>query len=168
MDKMIWRLSAWKSLALAGGSVIVAVSFFNDKKGITSTNRLLLTISVILLSFFLVICGFAHYKFADFINNGFIPSYIPAHPFWTYLTGAALIAGGAGLLVNPVRKWAALMSGIMILLWFFLLHIPRANATPDKNEEWMGVFESFAFAGILFVLAGLWWKNLNRSKRSGQ
>jgi uncharacterized membrane protein len=154
---MIWRLNAWKSLALGGGAIIVAVSFFNEKKGVTSTNRLLLTISVILLSFFLIICGFAHYKFDDFIINGFIPSYIPAHPFWTYFTGAALIAGGVGLLINPVRKWAALFSGIMILLWFFLLHIPRAAAASNDNAEWMGVFESFAFAGILFVLAGLWW-----------
>jgi hypothetical protein len=50
---------------------------------------------------------------------------------------------------------AAVLSGLMILLWFVLLHIPRAVQAPKDFTEWMGVFESFSFSGILFVLAGL-------------
>ena len=89
-----------------------------------------------------------------------IPDYIPAHVFWTDFAGVALLAGGIGLIFKQTRKWAAALSGLMILLWFILLHIPRALATPIVYEEWMGVCESFTFSGILFVLAGLSSKKL--------
>ena len=105
------------------------------------------------MAYFLFICGLAHFRFVDFIRGGFIPAYIPFQTFWTYLTGVCLIAGGSGLLITRVRRLAAVMCGVMILGWFFLLHIPRVLAAPSDFLEWFGVFESFGFAGILFVLA---------------
>jgi uncharacterized membrane protein YphA (DoxX/SURF4 family) len=112
-------------------------------------------LSCIFLALFFIDSGMAHFKFHDFIINGFIPAYIPFHGFWTYFCGVALIAGGAGLIIKQTRKWAAALAGLMILLWFFLLHIPRALAAPNDYSEWMGVCESFSFSGILFVLAGI-------------
>src|SRR5688572_5510820 len=97
---------------------------------------------------FLVVCRLAPFQFVDFIRGGFIPGYIPFQTFWTYFTGICLIAGGIGLLVRPVRKLAAIMSGLMILGWFFLLHLPRLSAAPGDPMEWFGVLESFGFVGI--------------------
>ena len=145
----IWQINAYKTLALCGGAFIVAASFYRR-----FTTRQV-TLSCVLLALFFVISGFAHFKFHDFIINSFIPAYIPFHAFWTYFCGIALIAGGVGLLVKRTRKWAAALTGLMILLWFFLLHIPRASYTPADYSEWMGVCESFTFSGILFTLAGL-------------
>jgi len=69
-----------------------------------------------------------------------------------------LIAGGIGLLIPNVRYWAALLSGIMIGGWFLLLHIPRfANNINDASDR-TGLCESFTFAGILFILAGIFSK----------
>jgi len=70
-----------------------------------------------------------------------------------------LLAGGIGIIFKGTRKWAAALTGLMLLLWFVLLHIPRALATPTEYGEWMGVCESFTFSGIFFVLAGLSTKN---------
>jgi uncharacterized membrane protein YphA (DoxX/SURF4 family) len=150
-------VNAYKSLALAGGAFIVAASF--SKKGNPAgsnsyTNELIWT-GCIFFSLFFIICGIAHFKFDDFIINGFIPAYIPVHAFWTYFTAVALIAAGTGIIFPKTRKWSAALAGLMILLWFILLHIPRAVNDPKNYGEWMGVFESFTFAGILFVLAGL-------------
>jgi uncharacterized membrane protein len=149
-----WSLNAFKTLALAGGCFVVSVSYSN---GTLSENqqRILLWTGVGMLSYFLFICGLAHFKFVDFIRGGFIPAYIPFKTFWTYFTGSCLIAGGIGLLIAPVRRLAAIMCGIMILGWFFLLHIPRMLASPSDFMEWFGVLESFGFAGIFFVLAGV-------------
>jgi hypothetical protein len=58
-----------------------------------------------------------------------------------------------GLVIPQTQKPAALLSGIMILGWFFLLHIPRALTI--KGDEWIGVGESLAVAGICFMLFGL-------------
>lgn len=146
---VIWQINAYKTLALCGGAFIIAASFHEP------LNTMQLRLSCILLALFFIISGFAHFKFDDFIINGFIPAYIPFHAFWTYFCGIALIAGGVGLLIKQIKKWAAALTGIMILLWFFLLHIPRASYTPHDYSEWMGVCESFTFSGILFTLAGL-------------
>ena len=146
---VIWQINAYKTLALCGGAFIIAGSFHEQ------SNKAQLTLNCILLALFFIISGFAHFKFDDFIINGFIPAYIPFHAFWTYFCGIALIAGGVGLLIKQTRKWAAALTGLMILLWFFLLHIPRASYTPHDYGEWMGVCESFTFSGILFTLAGL-------------
>jgi uncharacterized membrane protein len=148
-EDVIWQINAYKTLALCGGAFIIAASFQEP------LHKTQLTLNCILLALFFVISGCAHFKFADFIINSFIPAYIPAHPFWTYFCGIALIAGGVGLLIRQTRKWAAALTGLMILLWFFLLHIPRASYAPHDYSEWMGVCESFTFSGILFTLAGL-------------
>lgn len=167
-EDLIWfHLNAYKALALAGGGMIVAASLFKesnyDSAGILKNKNLIGT-GCFLLALWFIIAGMAHFKFYELVANGFIPSYIPAQSFWTYFTGVALLAGGVGLLIKPVRKWAAFLSGVMILLWFFLLHIPRASNTPKEYSEWMGVFESFGFSGICFVLAGLFSKEKRQSK----
>jgi len=162
IEDLLWKVGAYKTLALCGGAFIVAASFFKEKNrnsNIFFTNNVLVTIGWILLSIFLIDCGIAHFKFDDFVKD-LVPAYIPAPYFWTYFAAVALLAGGTGLIFKQTRKWAAALSGIMILLWFAMLHIPRAINIPPYDStphygEWMGVFESFSFSGIFFVLAGL-------------
>lgn len=155
-EDIVWSINAYKSFVFFGGALLVAASFnnvVNRNLSRTSFNKRLSSIGVC-LSFFLIICGAAHFKFSQFVPM-LIPAYIPAHTFWTYFAGVALIAGGVGLIFQQTRKWAAMLSGLMIFLWFVLLHLPRAFATPAVYDEWIGVCESFTFSGILFVLAGL-------------
>lgn len=154
-------VNAYKSLALSGGAFIVATTFIKKEDadpGNFFTNNSLILIGCIFLAHFLIICGIAHFKFDDFVKD-LVPVYFQARYFWTYFAGIALLAGGIGLIFKQTRKWTALLSGLMILLWFFLVHIPRAVGTPDAVTphygEWMGVCESFIFSGIFFVLAGL-------------
>ena len=153
--------NAYKSMALFGGTLIVASSFFKEDGQITPRlkiderwqKRLVLT-GCYLLGVFFIAMGYAHFKFADFVID-FIPLYIPFHAFWTYFCGVCLFAGGVGLLLPQTRKWAALLSGIMVLGWFLLLHIPRFLANTHDASDRMGLCESFTFAGIFFVLAGM-------------
>jgi len=151
--EILWNINAYKTLALIGGSLIVAVYFLRTNS--PRSGKIFLVIGSIFLSMFFIISGFAHFKFADFIIDGLMPSYIPFHPFWTYFCGIALIAGGIGIQINPLRKIAALLVGIMIASWFLLLHIPRFFANTNDPSDQMGLCESFAFAGIMFVLYGL-------------
>lgn len=149
--------NGFKSLALGGGAFIVADSFAEkEKPGPRSSlvNNYLVFTGCLFISLFFFWGGIAHFKFDDFVIN-FIPSYIPVRTFWTYFCGIALLAAASGLIFIRTRMLASLFSGLMILLWFFLLHIPRTVQAPQDFKEWMGVFESFSFSGILFVLAGL-------------
>jgi uncharacterized membrane protein len=154
-------LNAYKAMALFGGSLIVACSFLKEDSKLTqnfsvssSARRNIVMIGSLFLAIFFVASGYAHFKFADFVVN-FIPAFIPFRTFWAYFCGICLIAGGVGVLIIQTRKWAALLSGIMVMGWFLLLHIPRFLANVNDASDRMGLCESFTFAGIFFVLAGM-------------
>ncbi|HET6995037.1 MAG TPA: hypothetical protein VFI06_08650 [Chitinophagaceae bacterium] len=156
--EMVDWINAYKALALAGGSFVVAASFFQkggSAQGLLASNGKLIFIGCLFFSFFFIISGLAHFRFAEFIIKDFIPDYIPFHPFWTYFAGVCLLAGGLGLLIPGLRKWAALLSGIMIGSWFFLVHAVRFANDPNNGSDRLGLCESFTLAGILFVLAGM-------------
>jgi uncharacterized membrane protein len=153
--------NAYKSMALFGGALIIAASFFKEDNNTLTGSRFngslqksLVAVGTLLLSVYFIACGYAHFKFAKFVEI-FIPDYIPFHAFWTYFCGICLFAGGAGLLIPQTRRRAALLSGIMIAGWFILLHIPRFFANTNDAGDRMGLCESFTFAGIFFVLAGM-------------
>ena len=147
--------NAFKALALAGGSFIMAASLPPGPgyKFSVSPQRKLMP-GILSLAIFLLICGYAHFKYAAFVDT-LIPDFIPYHSFWTYSCGIFLLAGGLGLLLPQMRRLAALLSAIMITGWFILLHIPRFFMHPADASDRMGVCESFVFAGIFFCLAGL-------------
>ena len=160
-EKILWNINGFKTLALVGGSLIVSASFFQDRGKDappfifhSNTVHSFKVTGIVFLSIFLIISGFAHFRFLDFVT-GFIPDYIPFHGFFAPFTGVCLIAGGVGLLLPPTRFWAALLSGSMIFGWFLLLHIPRFLADMNATSDRQGLGESLVFAGILFVLAGM-------------
>jgi uncharacterized membrane protein YphA (DoxX/SURF4 family) len=65
-----------------------------------------------------------------------------------------LIAGGLGIFLPATTRAAAAMSGLMIFLWVFLLHIPRAIAPPRDPGETSAIFEALAISGVAFLVAG--------------
>lgn len=137
----VWTNPA-KILALTGGALLLAAR----------NGRTALVGAVATLSVFLLICGAQHFAYAAFVD-GLVPAWIPPNPrFWTYFTALALLAGGAGLLPPATRRPAALLVGVMILLWVLLLHIPR-SATLRNAFELAGVFEALALSGIAWLIA---------------
>ena len=152
---------AGKALTLAGGLLTAAGSLPADKKNAGNWPLLLINqtgtfmiIGRFCLGTFMIICGIEHFTLFEFVKQ-LVPAWIPGSSFWTYFTGAALIAGGAGLMLEKTMALAALLSGLMIFAWFLVLHIPRAIAASaiDANE-WIAVCEAYTFSGIAFMLAG--------------
>src|ERR1700721_3075382 len=54
-----------------------------------------------------------------------VPAWMPAHLFWTYLVGVALIAAALSIVLNKLARLAATLLGRMLLLFVVLLHIPN-------------------------------------------
>jgi uncharacterized membrane protein YphA (DoxX/SURF4 family) len=142
--------NAYKTLALFGGTLLVAAS----GTGNNNMRNYFIWTGIILLCAFLLACGYAHIKFYGFVKE-FIPAYIPFRGFFAYFTAACLISGGIGICLPFTRKLAAVLTGIMLLGWFFLLHIPRFVMDTSNASDRLGLCESFTFAGIFFVLAAL-------------
>jgi uncharacterized membrane protein len=147
--------SAWtrlgKALALSGGALAVGASARQHYQRSTAT---LAMAGRLTLGAFLVCAGVQHFLFADFVTT-LVPAWIPGARLWTYVTGIALIAGGAGIIVPQTTRVASLSVALMIFTWMCILHIPRAFAAAPANQrnEWTGVFETLAFAGLALVLA---------------
>jgi uncharacterized membrane protein len=151
---------AGKALALWGGTFAVAGSLPQARGALVGTFATLLNPSMPFLllgrwclGVFMIICGIEHFVLVEFVHT-LVPSWIPGPFFWTYFTGIALIAGGAGLFLRQTLRLAALLSGIMIFTWVIVLHIPRAVTSAGDGTEWISVVEALAMSGIAFVLAG--------------
>jgi uncharacterized membrane protein len=105
----------------------------------------------ICLGLFLLMTGIQHFLHTEFVAS-LIPTWFPGNAvFWTYFAGVALISGGIGLHVPMTARLAALLSGIMVFSWFWIVHIPRTFVGVSDS---IAVFEALAVSGIAFVLAG--------------
>ena len=133
----VWT-NAGKALVLAGGALLVA--------GLPTI------FARLFLSAFFIVAGIQHFIFVQFVA-GLVPAWIPFHIFWTYFAGIALIAGGIGMLIPRLVRLAAALSGVMVLLWLILLHIPRALAAPNNANETTAVFEALAVSAVAFMIA---------------
>jgi uncharacterized membrane protein len=82
----------------------------------------------------LAIFGADHFIAAKFVAE-IVPQWIPAHLFWVYFVGVALIAAALSLAANKVALLAATLLGIMLFLFVLLIHAPACFATPhDKTR----------------------------------
>lgn len=145
-DGGLWT-RAGKALALSGGSFLLAGSL--SEKSNAQVERLTY-LGRYFFAAFLILCGVEHFIYVDFVAT-LMPSWIPWHIFWTYFAGLALIAGGVGMNVRQTRPLAALLTGIMIFLWVFLVHIPRAAADLRDTNETTAVFEALAMSGVAIL-----------------
>jgi uncharacterized membrane protein len=142
-----------KYLSLLGGAMLIARMSRDEDAGPDEDTVPVSTFAPrLFLSAFLILCGIQHYVYLDFVAN-FVPGWIPNHVFWACFAGIALIAGGLGLWVPRTARLAGLLTGAMIFVWFLIVHIPRAAASPGDPREWSGVFESLATSGIALLLA---------------
>lgn len=155
------NLGVWtdplKELTLSGGAFIVAGSlpYRRATPGFISFMEKLIPFGKYFMAITMVAFGIDHFLYTDFVAT-LVPGWLPAHIFWTYFAGVALILSGLAIILNIKRRLAAALLGLMIFLWLLILHIPRAIADPysGAGNEWTSVFEALAFSGIAFIIAG--------------
>ena len=138
-----WENSA-KELALASGAFVIAGR--GSKK--------LLPLGAAIYSITIISFGIDHFLFAREAQD-YIPSWIPSHLFWMYLTGSALLGSGIAILLKIKVGLAAALLGTMILIWVIILHIPKAIAESlaGMGGEVSSAFLALAYCGIAFVIA---------------
>lgn len=147
--------SAGKALALAGASLLVASSLppgLAEAAGWRTWLVQLIPAGRFFLASFFVLGGTMHFIYTAFVIS-LVPAWIPGRLFWAYFTGAALIAGGLGIMLPWTARLAATLSGGMIFLWVLVLHIPRALASPHNANELTAVFEALAMSGAALLVA---------------
>ena len=138
-----------KGLTLAGCAFTVAGSLGASFHAISP--RIFITYGKCSLGAFMILSGVLHFMFRNFIVFLF-PPWIPWHMFFTLFAGVLLICGGIGMMIPVTSRLASLLSGIMILAWVPLIHIPLALKNLKNPGESVPVFEALAF-GSLAILA---------------
>jgi uncharacterized membrane protein len=160
-----------KELAISGGAFAMAGSFFftSNTVPVKATRfsdpvKLLLT-GKTLFSIMLIAFGIAHFYYTDFVAT-LVPPWIPGQIFWTYIGGILLIGAGMMILFGIKLKLFAALTALMIFVWLFVLHIPRAIVDPygANGNEITSCFEALAFSGIALVIAFTAEKTFNAIK----
>ena len=102
----------------------------------------------------LIAFGFGHFMNAKAMA-AMVP--LPFGEFWVYLTGAALIAGAIGVIVNKMAKLAAFLLGVMIFIFAFALHLRGmilAETEAVKMMEMMQFMKDIAIASGAWAISG--------------
>jgi uncharacterized membrane protein len=137
-----------KGMVLAGNAFIVAAALGSPAR------EWLVAYGKGALAGFMILCGVEHFMYEPFVAS-LIPPWIPWHVFWTYFAAVALIAGGLGMLLPQTTKLAALLSGLMILAWVPLVHIPLALRNLRDPGQSVPVFEALQFGCAAVLIARL-------------
>jgi len=101
-----------------------------------------------------IIYGIGHFAATAFVAS-VIPRWIPSPVFFTYFTGAALIAAGIAMLARVWLRPAAALLGLMFFLWVVLLHTPRILHAVHDADEWNSGFVCLAMSGCALLVAAL-------------
>ena len=96
--------------------------------------------------------GLSHFFYLD-LTAPLIPSWLPFHVPLAYLTGAAHIAAGAGLLFGVLPRLAAALEAVMVSLFTLLVWVPTVAATPKSPSDWTELFVSLAITGTAWAVA---------------
>jgi uncharacterized membrane protein len=106
--------------------------------------------------------GLSHFVYLN-LTAPLVPSWLPYHTGFAYLTGAGHIAAGLGILVGVLPRLAAAAEAVMISIFTFLVWIPSIAAAPATRDPWLEFFLSAAIAGAAWVIAG----SLQATERGG-
>ncbi len=103
-----------------------------------------------------------HFTDTADIANG-VPSWMPAHTFWVYLVGMALIAAALSITLKMQSRLAATLLGAMFCCFVLMIHVPNIVAEAGNRILWAVGLRDIAFSGGAFAFAG----SQMSTKRSG-
>ncbi|WKK80855.2 DoxX family protein [Marivirga arenosa] len=103
----------------------------------------------------MIIFGVFHFVNTKTLQN-VVPSFIPGHTFWVYLTGAALVAAGISILIKRRIHLVSNLLAIMLLIFAVFVHLPMAMEGNQLSAS--SLLKDIALAGASFVI-GQYFKN---------
>lgn len=95
-----------------------------------------------------------HFVGPKFVQNS-VPSWMPAHRFWTLFVGCALFAAAASLTVKKFERVSSTLLGLMFFLFVCMIYLPSALAHPEKRFAWTLLLRDLSFGAGAWALAGL-------------
>jgi uncharacterized membrane protein YphA (DoxX/SURF4 family) len=148
------RTRALEPLALSGAAFALAA--IQPMGGLStagsSARTKLIFFGRLLFGISMIVFGVQHFMYASFLAT-LVMAWLPAHLFWIYLTGTAMVAAGLAITTAIQARVAGILLGVMFLLWVMLLHTPRVLAAIHNHDELTSLFVALAFSGSSFIFA---------------
>ena len=107
----------------------------------------------ILVALSLLTFGLSHFFEFAARTVSLVPAWLPYRTGWAYLTGAAQIAAGLGVLFSVAPRLAAGMEAAMLSLFTLLVWVPAVFENPKLASNWGEFLFTFALAGAVWVVA---------------
>jgi uncharacterized membrane protein YphA (DoxX/SURF4 family) len=148
------RTRALEPLALSGAAFALAAILPTGglNPGGSSANGKLILFGRLLFGLSMIVFGAQHFMYASFLAT-LVMVWLPAHLFWIYLTGSAMVAAGLAITTGIQARLAGILLGVMFLFWVLLLHAPRVFAAIHNQDEWTSLFVALAFSGSSVIFA---------------
>jgi putative oxidoreductase len=86
-----------------------------------------------------------------------IPSFLPYHIFWVYLTGAALIAAAISFLTGKQTKLAGLFLFVFLIIIVLTIHLPaviHSEGSPIVSIALTNMVKDTGLAAAALMIAG--------------
>jgi uncharacterized membrane protein len=96
--------------------------------------------------------GLSHFVYAR-VTADLVPSWLPAHLGWAYLTGAGHIAAGLALLLGILPRLSATLEGLMVSTFVLTVHVPGVLGAPADRDQWTELFVACFVGGAAFLVA---------------
>lgn len=143
-----WAVFFEVIMLIAGSMLLIDTSRTAKKNG-----HVLAMVARYLFALAMLVFAVQHYMYAQYIATLITP-WIPFKLFFSYLVGVAFLAVAISIIINRFMQPAAITLGVMFLLWFFILHLPRVLAHQHTEAEWTSLFVVLASGGEAFLIAG--------------
>ena len=148
------RTRALETLCIGAG--LSALAALSPAEGLVElsadANRKLILARRITFGVSTVIFGWQHFMYAQFLVS-LVQTWLPAHAFWIYFTGTAMMLAGAAIATGILARLAGIWLVIMFVLWFLTLHLPRVLAAIHNQDEITSMFIALAFGGVSLIFA---------------
>jgi uncharacterized membrane protein len=106
----------------------------------------------LLFALALIPFGISHFVYAE-VTARMVPSWLPAHFGWAYLTGAGHIAAGLAILLGILPRLGATLEGLMVSTFVLTIHVPDLLRTPGGHDQWTELFVACTIGGAAFLVA---------------
>ena len=152
------RTAAFETLAICATAFTLAGNLSDGARDLGEWKTLanaLIRSGPYLFGISLVVFGYDHFRVIPLIA-GLVPAWIPGPgKFWAYVTGASLVTSGIGIATGILARWGAFLIGVMFLMYFLTLHLPRILTYPRSHNpaELSSAFIALGMCGASWICA---------------